>query len=466
MRTASPSSTEPVPPPRSPPGPAILIVGRGPLADAVDHVLTTDGRTTRRLGVPVDRDLRRALRADVDAVVVIARDDAVALRAALLVEHVRPGIRLVVTVFDRTVAAQMRAAIPDCAVLSMADVTAGALLGACFEDDLLAVTRHFGEPTGIERTDDGPRPRPLDALSPRPLRRLLLLLRSQLRPHDRPSRLLVGSFVAIAALVALETLLVGLTHHEPAGAAVYAALKVATTVGPSPAIDHSPGWLQLYGSVSMALGLGLAAVFTAALTSRLLRRRTTSIVGRRTVPRLDHVVVVGLGQVGFRVCRELQALGVAVVAVESDPHARLIRAASRVGIPVVVADGRDRATLEALSLARARALVAVSSDEVTNIAVSLTALAVAPGLRTVLRAGGNDVTRETQALFPVGAALDLPAIAGAALASTALGHRVAVAFAVDNQAFVQLDDGRISAVADDPRRLRPSPPSGSGTARS
>lgn len=465
MSTATPS-TEPAPPTRSPAEPAILIVGRGPLADAVDAVLSADSRTTRRLGAPVDRDLRRALRADVDAVVVVARDDADALRAALLVEHVRPGVRLVVTVFDRTVAAQMRAAIPDCSVMSMADVTAGALLGPCFGDELLAVTRHFGAPTGIERTADGPRQRTLEALRPRPLRRLLLALRSQLRPHDRPSRLLVASFVAIAGLVTTEALLVGLTHHEPAGAALYAALKVATTVGPSPAIDHSPGWLQLYGSISMALALGLAAVFTAALTSRLLRRRTTSIVGRRTVPRLDHVVVVGLGQVGFRVCRELQALGVAVVAVESDPGSRLIRAAGRVGIPVVVADGRDRATLEALSLHRARALIAVSSDEVTNIAVSLTALAVAPRLRTVLRAGGNDVTRETQALFPVGAALDLPGIAGAALASTALGRRVAVAFAVDGQAFVQLDDGGISAAAGGPRRRSPSRPSGSGTARS
>lgn len=465
MSTARPS-IEPVPPPQARSEPVILIVGRGPLADAVDAVLSTDDRVTRRLGIPADRELRRALKADVAAVVVVARDDAVALRAALLVEHVRPGVRLVVTVFDRTVAAQMRAAIPDCSVMSMADVTAGALLGPCFGDELLAITRHFGAPTGIEHSDDGPRQRTLEALRPRPLRRLWQVLRSQLRPHDRPSRLLVASFVAIVVLVTTEALLVGLTHHEPAGEAVYAALKVATTVGPSPAIDHSPGWLQLYGSLSMALGLGLAAVFTAALTSRLLRRRSTSIVGRRTVPRIDHVVVVGLGQVGFRVCRELQALGVAVVAVESDPQARLIRAAGRVGIPVVVADGRDRATLEALSLDRARALVAVSSDEVTNIAVSLTALAVAPGLRTVLRAGGNDVTRETQALFPVGAALDLPAIAGAALASTALGHRVAVAFAADNQTFVQLDDGRISAAADGPRRPRPSPPSGSGTARS
>lgn len=440
MRTASPS-TEPAPPPRPPTEPVILIVGRGPLADAVDQVLSADGRATRRLGIPVDRDLRRALRQDVDAVVVVARDDAVALRAALLVEYIRPGVRLVVTVFDRTVAAQMRAAIPDCFVMSMADVTAGALLGPCFGDELLAVTRYFGGPTGIERSDEGPRQRTLENLRLRPLRRLRLALRSQLRPHDRPSRLLVGSFAAIAALVTAEALLVGLTHHEPAGAAVYAALKVATTVGPSPAIDHSPGWLQLYGSVSMALALGLAAVFTAALTSRLLRPRTTSIVGRRAVPRMDHVVVVGLGQVGFRVCRELQALGIPVVAVESDPQARLIRGAGRVGIPVVVADGRDRATLDALSLHRARALVAVSSDEVTNIAVSLTALAVHPRLRTVLRAGGNDVTRETQALFPVGAARDLPAIAGAALASTALGRRVAVAFAADNQTFVQLDDG-------------------------
>ena len=71
----------------------------------------------------------------------------------------------------------------------------------------------------------------------------------------------------------------------------------------------------------MLLTLGFAAVLTAGLVNRLLDRRLTGIVGPSAVPRRDHVVVVGLGQVGLRLCLLLRDLGVPVVAIERDPEA-------------------------------------------------------------------------------------------------------------------------------------------------
>lgn len=427
----------------------MVIVGRGPLAGGVDRALAASGHATMRLHSPADRDLRRALAGNVAAIVVVSRDDVVAMRTALLIEYARPGIRLIVTVFDRTIATQMRRAIPNCHVMSMAGVTVGAIVGPCLGNTLVAVHR-TPEVTGVVVGEEGPVAEAIAHPGPNRAARIGQVLASQLRPHDRTARMLLASFAGIVGLVVIEALVVGLSHHEPIGTALYAALKVTTTVGPSPAIDASPGWLQTYGIFSMAAALVLAAVFTASLTSRLLSRRMTAIVGRRTVPRRDHVVVVGLGQVGFRLCRELQELGVGVVAVERDRNSRYLRVAKRYGIPVVFADGRDRFVLEGLSLGRARALAAVTSDEVANITVSVAALAVEPGLKTVLRAGGGDVTLETQALFPVGVAQDLPRIAAAAFAATAAGEAVVQAFLHDGQTYVQRVDGTVLAVETPP----------------
>lgn len=419
-----------------------LILGEGSLAAGVDEVLRAAGRTVQWLRRPTDRELRRALAERPAAAVVISRDDFVALRTALLVEYVRPGIRLIVTIFDRTVAEQLIRTIPNCHVLSMADASVGAVLGPCV-DPRLATLHRGSRWTGVVADGAEPRTLPYEHRPPHRLGRWLRRLRAQFRPYDRTSRLLLGSLVGLLLLVCAEAALALATSHESVLTAFYNAMKTTTTVGPSAVIEEGAAWHRLYGIITMAAALVLTAVFTAALVNRVLSRRLTGILGARAIPRSDHVIVVGLGQVGFRLCLELRKLGIEVVAVEQSANAVNVALARGMKVPVVIGRGGDRLVLERLSLGRARALAAVTSDELANIAISVTAIAVQPRLRTVLRAGSNEVTRETQALFPVGVAQDLDRIAATALAATAVGHDLVHAFMHDGVPYVQLADGAI-----------------------
>ncbi|WP_148260846.1 NAD-binding protein [Conexibacter woesei] len=429
-----------------------LVLGEGILAQGVEKALLAAGVPVRRLRRPTDRELRRALKDDVAAVTVIDRDDISALRSALLVEYVRPGIRLVVTIFDRTVADQLISSIPNCNVVSMADASVGAIVGPCVDPQLVALHRtDDGDLIGVRDSgDEPPAVAPLPYHPPSAAVRLTRRLRAQFRPPDRAARLLVWSVAGLLALVLLETALALSTHHEPFVHAVYEATKAITTVGPSGFFEHGATWIQLYGIASMALGLVLTAVFTAALVNRLLSRRLTGIFGTRTIPRVDHVVVVGLGQVGFRLCLELRALGIDVVAVEQDEHAPNVALARGLKLPVVIGRGGDRYMLEGLSLSRARALAAVTSDELANISISVAALAVQPGLRTILRAGSNEITQETAALFPIGIAQDLDRVAAAAVAATAIGHELAHAFVHRGATYIETPGGT--------ERFPPAPP--------
>ena len=98
----------------------------------------------------------------------------------------------------------------------------------------------------------------------------------------------------------------------------------------------------------MLLALGFTAVLTAGLVNRLLDPRLTGAGGRSAVPRRDHVVVVGLGQVGQRlwsccatwVCRD------ATSEVQSLFHIGVVRdvyriAGSALGAVVVGYDVRE-----------------------------------------------------------------------------------------------------------------------------
>jgi hypothetical protein len=95
---------------------------------------------------------------------------------------------------------------------------------------------------------------------------------------------------------------------------------------------------------------------------------------------------------------------------------------------VVIGSGASQRLLRRLSIRRARALAAVTSDEVENIAIAIAARGVRDDLNIALRAGDGDATSETRSLFNIGVIRDVYRIGGTALAAAALGYDVDEAF--------------------------------------
>ncbi len=146
-------------------------------------------------------------------------------------------------------------------------------------------------------------------------------------------------------------------------------------------------------------------------------------MGARTPPRRDNVIVVGMGQVGTRVSTQLRSLGIPVVGVERNRDAPLLGTARALGIPVVIANGSDRRTLEKVHIRRCRALAVVASDDLDNVAVAVAAAAVSPHVRVVFRAGETERVTETRSLLPLGIARDVTQLASAFVVAVARGHR-------------------------------------------
>jgi voltage-gated potassium channel Kch len=423
-------------------GDLILVIGEGPLVEVVRRVLEEAGAEVLALAEPADSEIRLAMTAAVNAVMVISRDDRVSLRHALVVEHVRPGVRLIVTIYNRDLGAELRRAVPNVRVISMAEVVAPPLAAACLEDGLLSVRLTAGEVLGIRPGPEGPLASRLPTHAHHLGERLAANVRSLARPFELSAKTMLFGLLGFALILLSDTIVTALELHESVADAIYSATKAIVTVGSTARIDSGPAWLKLYSAAMMLAALAFTAIFIAGLIDRLLDRRLVAIVGSRTMPHKDHVVVVGLGQVGLRLCMMLRTLGVPVVAVEIDPEADNIRRARQYGIPVVIGRGSSRAVLQRLSLPRARALAAVTSDEIENIAAAVAALAIRANMRTVLRAGSGDVLDETRALFRIGAVRDVYRIGGTLLAAAALGSPADAAFIADDRVWVIGPDGR------------------------
>lgn len=429
----------------------VLVIGAGQLADACVRTLEAAGASIRRLDEPNDAEIREALDERVDRVLVISRYDHVSLRRALVVAHVRPEASLLVTVFDHDVAVHLQSAVPNVRVLSTADIVAPAFAGPCLDAELMALIRHASGVSAVGARDGRPECMEPTWSAPGRTQRLRANLAALARPFDASARILVYGLAGLLAILVADTLVTTVDGGLPFVDAFYAVAKMTVTVGSNPVADHGGQWLKLFSAVVMLLTLGFTAVLTAGLVNRLLDARLTGILGRSAVPRRDHVVVVGLGQVGIRVCCLLRDLGIPVVAIEQNPEAKNVQRARDQRLPVVIGSGASQRLLRRLSIGRARALAAVTSDEVENMAIAIAARGVRDNLNIALRAGDGDATTETQSLFRIGVVRDVYRIAGTTLAAVALGHKADGAFPYQGTMYLVDEAGQIEpfAVADE-----------------
>ncbi|MBL8716192.1 MAG: potassium channel protein [Myxococcales bacterium] len=115
----------------------------------------------------------------------------------------------------------------------------------------------------------------------------------------------------------------------------------------------------------------------------------------------DHVVVCGLGHVGYRVVEELHALGVPVLGIERHDVDSFVAAVRDMGIPVHVGDARRDELLLSVGVQRARAVVCATNDDMANLEIALDAKRMNPQIRVVLRMFDQRVAAK------VGGALEL-----------------------------------------------------------
>ncbi|MGY2876065.1 voltage-gated potassium channel Kch [Marmoricola sp. URHA0025 HA25] len=215
-----------------------------------------------------------------------------------------------------------------------------------------------------------------------------------------------------------DWLLTAVALHRSPAEALYAATRVVTTVGPGDADLHGRTWYLVLASLFMLLTIVITAVFTAGVVDRVRSDRTLTLIGRRVPPRRNHVVVVGLGQVGVRLAIALRKLGIPCIVVERDAQAPNLRLARGAGVPVFIGQGQDVEVLRRVGLNRARAVAAVGSFDLDNIEVAIAASAVAPRVPIALRAGENEVIAETRSLFRIGEVRDVSGLTAAAVVET------------------------------------------------
>ena len=420
----------------------VLVIGQTDIGRRMCWLLQARGVAVVHLDDPSDSEIRTLLEADFSAVAVLMHDDIRALRYAMTVEHLRPGIRLFATIFGRTVRAQLSAQVPNSVVMSPAAISVPSMVAAAIEPTSDAIRRLSGpfqkewvaiadgEPYTITRYTAPLRLR---------LRGLLGILRGQLRPYDRGTGVLLLGALGLAVVTTLDTW-VG-TRHDSLLVALHDAVLTTTTIT-TPEIEKNTAQL-LWSTSAALLAMVFTAMFGAGIVHHLLEGRHIGIIGRRVAPKSGHVIIAGMGQVGIRLAQELRELGVAVVCVEQRSDAPTLPIAKTLGIPVIIDSASSQAGLKRAGIKGAHALVAAGSDERDNIAIAIAARAASPEINLVLRAGSDDAIDETRSLFRIGKAVDVNALTAAFVAQAVVSDHPYLALHAEHDIVVIDERGAV-----------------------
>jgi Trk K+ transport system NAD-binding subunit len=174
--------------------------------------------------------------------------------------------------------------------------------------------------------------------------------------------------------------------------------------------------------------LGLALIFQSVLNfGRLLldkgsRREAWQVALAATYR--DHIIVCGLGRVSLRVVMQLLESGYEPVVIERDWGSEFVERALNLKVPVIKGDARETAALRQAGLARARAVVATIDDDLTNIEIALTARAVRPNLRVVLRVFGEELDQNLERGFGPNSAFSASALAAPTYVAASVSREV------------------------------------------
>jgi len=170
--------------------------------------------------------------------------------------------------------------------------------------------------------------------------------------------------------------------------ALYFVVTTLTTTGYGDiALRDATPLLKIYGIFMMLIGAALLATVYAIIADIVLSARIEYLLGRRAVTLSGHIVVIGLGKVGYRVAQSLHTLGFPVVAVEANEDTDRVIAA-RLNLPVIIGNAARTTVLQKAGIARARTVLALTDDPMLNLSVVLHARTFNPEIRAIVRTSG------------------------------------------------------------------------------
>lgn len=231
-----------------------------------------------------------------------------------------------------------------------------------------------------------------------------------------------GTLLALAAMVLFGGILFRLTpingHSPPLLQSFYASWMLLFAQGVLP---QDAWYLEVLGGTYPLFGFVLIGEGIVRLGMLMISRKEGEKEWMKVMASTyrDHIVLCGLGHLGFRVLGQLLAANIPVVAIEKDSGGRFLDEARRTGVPILVRDMKDDQALVDAGIEHARAIVIATNDDMANLEVALDSRRMNPKIRIIMRQFDQQIADKLREAKLIDEAFSSAALAAPAVADMA-----------------------------------------------
>jgi Trk K+ transport system NAD-binding subunit len=173
---------------------------------------------------------------------------------------------------------------------------------------------------------------------------------------------------------------------------------------------HSTTSLKYFGCLLMLTGTAIIAILFSAVTEMVISRKLPNLVGGRPMPRKNHIIVVGGDHIGTRIVNALIEEGMPVVVIENDLHGRFQEdIASQIAI--VSGNPKSANTLLRANILSAKALLAVTKDDIENLSISIAAKKLNPNVTEITQINNTKIGGSLQEALSLTKVVSTPYVA-------------------------------------------------------
>lgn len=246
---------------------------------------------------------------------------------------------------------------------------------------------------------------------------------STYRQYVHPVLMVTLTLILLIAIASLTYLMVD-RSISPVDALYFSVGMISGAGGKEEVAESAPDAIKIFTAMMMIIGAGIVGIFYALLNDFVLGSRFKQFLDAAKVPTVSHYIVCGLGNVGMEIIRELKQQGHELVVIESDHNNRFLATVRSLGIPVILEDATLAETLESAHIEGANGIVVVTSDDMVNVEIALTAKALMPKLPVVLRIQDNQFTESVRDVFQFENVFSPSELATYSFAAAALGGKI------------------------------------------
>ncbi len=244
-----------------------------------------------------------------------------------------------------------------------------------------------------------------------------------LQRHARPVAI-VTLLLLIIILIATFTYVCVNLNTSIVDALYFSVGMITGAGGQEEVAEQAPDSIKIFTAIMMILGAGVIGICYALINDFILGSRISEFWDVARVPTRNHYIVCGLGGIGMQIVRQLISQGYEVVVIESDPQNRFLHTARSLDVPIIREDATLADTLKTANIYKAEALLAVTSNDMTNVEIGLTAKAVSPKLSTVIRCQEPQFAQSVKEVFEFETVLSPIELAAPSFAAAALGGKI------------------------------------------